>query len=82
MKIVGFEKNDFIPKDSTVEIKGYTVFVARDITPERGKGVSVERLYISEQRLARSNFDIQSAVGKEVKVYYNRFGKVDTIAFL
>lgn len=78
MKIIGFRKNDFKTKEG-VEVTGYSVFIATEIDPRRGAGMSVERQYLSDAKLAKEGLDLDVLLGHEVKVYYNRFGRVDSI---
>lgn len=78
MKIIGYRKNDFRTKDG-VDVTGYSVYIATDIDPRRGAGVSVERQYLSDAKLKKEGLALESLLGKEVKIYYNRFGRVDSI---
>ncbi|MFR7451155.1 MAG: hypothetical protein ACLUUL_03505 [Gemmiger sp.] len=78
MKIIGYRKNDFKTNEG-VEVTGYTVFIATEIDPRRGAGVSVERQYLSDKKLAKEDIDLAELMDREVKVYYNRFGRVDSI---
>lgn len=78
MKIIGFRKNDFKTKEG-VEVTGYSVYIGTEIDPRRGSGVSVERQYLSDQKLAKEGIDLAALMDHEVKVYYNRFGRVDSI---
>ena len=79
MKLLGAEKNDFTSK-SGEKITGFNCFFSRPIDPSRGKGVAVERIYVSDARLAANGFDPLANVGKDVAVLYNRYGKVARIA--
>lgn len=78
MKIIGYRKNDFRAKDG-VDITGYSVYIATDIDPRRGAGLSVERQYMSEAKLAKEGINLAELMDREVKVYYNRYGRVDSI---
>ncbi len=79
MKLVGVEKNDFTTK-SGEKITGFNCFFSRPIDTNRGKGVAVERIYVSDARLAANGFDPLANIGKDVAVLYNRYGKVARIA--
>ncbi|WP_443672844.1 hypothetical protein [Gemmiger sp.] len=82
MKIIGYRKADFTPKNGE-EVKGFNVYVIDDISPEHGQGNSAERIYLTEKKLAgMGNIDVSSLLGHEVKIYYTRYGKVDTIEVL
>lgn len=78
MKMIGYRRADFAAKDGT-EIKGYNVYIATEIDPRNGAGVMAERQYLSDAKIARENLDLEKLLGREIKVYYNRFGKIDSI---
>lgn len=80
MKIIGYKRTDFKAKDGT-KITGYNVFVENEINPQQGKGVQVERIYLSDNKLTRESINLDAMLNKEVKIYYNRFGKPDSIIF-
>lgn len=79
MKIIGYRKADFTTKDG-VEVTGYNAYIATEIDPRFGAGVAVERVYLSDAKIAREKLELAKLMGKDVKVYYNRYGKVDSIA--
>ena len=77
MKIVGIRKSDFTART------GYTVYVMDNIVPQHGQGQSAEHFYLSQRKLTEMNgIDPFSLLGHEVKLYYNRYGKVDTVEVL
>ena len=78
MKIIGYRKNDFKTNEG-VEVTGYSVYIATEVDPRRGAGVSVERQYLSDAKLAKEGIDLAELIDREVKVYYNRYGRVDSI---
>lgn len=78
MKIIGYRKSDFTTKDG-VSVTGYSVYIATEIDPRRGAGVSVERQYLSDAKLAKEGINLADLLDREVKVYYNRYGRVDSI---
>ena len=78
MKIIGFRKNDFKTNEG-VEVTGYSVYIATEIDPRRGAGVSVERQYLSDAKLAKEGIDLAALMERKVKIYYNRYGRVDSI---
>lgn len=78
MKIIGYRKNDFKTKEG-LEVTGYSVYIATEIDPRRGAGVSVERQYLSDAKLAKEGINLADLLDREVKVYYNRYGRVDSI---
>ena len=82
MKIIGIRKSDFPTKTGEM-IKGYNVYVSDAIDPRHGQGLSAEHLYLSERKRSMMNgIDPFSLLGHEVKLYYNRYGKVDTVEVL
>ena len=78
MKMIGYRRADFTTTDK-IEITGYNVYIATEIDPRSGAGVSVERMYLSDAKIARENLDLEKLLGRKIKVYYNRFGKIDSI---
>ena len=82
MKIIGNRKTDFSTKNGEV-IKGYNVYVVDNIDPRHGQGQFAEHFYLSERKLAMMNTpDPFVLLGREVRIYYNRYGKVETIDVL
>lgn len=82
MKIIGIRKSDFPTKTGEM-IKGYNVYVSDAIDQRHGQGQSAEHFYLSERKLSMMNsIDPFSLLGHEVKLYYNRYGKVDTVEVL
>ena len=79
LKLIGYERNDFTVKNSGEVITGYNIYMSRSITQERGKGQAVERFYMTDAKLNSNGFDLGGALGKDVNVYYNRWGKVERI---
>ena len=79
MKLIGAEKNDFTLKTGEA-IKGYNCYLSHPVDSGRGKGVAVERIYITDSKLAANGIDILAVIGKDVTVLYNRYGKVARIA--
>ena len=80
-KVIGFQRSDFTVRGSGESITGYSVFLSRPIEGNDGKGLSAERVYLSDGKLAACGFDLANAVGKAVIVSYNRYGKVQSLAF-
>lgn len=58
-------------------VTGTTIFVSDPIDPKRGQGESAERFFLSAAKLA--NLGFSPAVGQEITIFYNRYGKVATI---
>lgn len=78
MKIIGYKRTNFKTKDGA-EITGFNVYVENEINPEHGKGVQVDRIYLSDNKLAKEAINLDGLLDKEVKIYYNRYGKPDSI---
>lgn len=78
MKIIGYRRNDFNTNEGQ-RITGCNVYVASEIDPRRGAGVSVERQYLSDSKMAKEGIDLAALMDREVKVYYNRYGRIDSI---
>ena len=78
MKLIGFRKADFVRKKEE-NVTGYNVYIATEIDPRRGGGVSVERDYLSDAKLSREGLKLDELLGHDIKVYYNRYGKIDSI---
>ena len=81
MKIIGFKRSDFTTKDG-VAITGYNVYVANEIAPNQGKGVQVDRIYLSDNKIAREKIDLDALLEREVRILYNRFAKPDSISLI
>lgn len=80
MKVVGYARSNFMAKDSGNEITGYNIYITSPINPTTGKGVSCDRIYLTDAKLAASNVDIAGIIGREVTVYFNRYGKPMSIS--
>ena len=76
--MIGYRRSDFTTKDKT-KVTGYNVYIATESDPHNGAGVMAERQYLSDAKIARENLDLEKLLGREIKVYYNRFGKIDSI---
>ena len=78
MKVLGYRRSDFAAKDGTA-VTGYNVYVGTEIDVQRGEGMAVERIYLSDGKLGQNGISINKLLGQDVKVYYNRYGKPDSI---
>lgn len=77
--IVGISRTAFTGQDGT-PVEGKTFFVTEAIDPKRGEGVSAERFFLSRAKLAA--LDFSPALGMEVEILYNRFGKVASLSLV
>lgn len=79
MTVIGVQRADFTIKDSGERITGCNVYVSRPIDPSQGKGQAVDRIYVSDHKAEGLGIKLDSLIGKTVEVYYNRYGKVQSI---
>ena len=75
-KVIGVSPTSFKGSDGTM-VSGTTIYVSEPINPKRGQGESAEHFFLSAAKLADLVFS--PAVGQEISVLYNRYGKVVTI---
>ena len=78
-KIIGFEHKSFTTKEGDT-IEGTSIFIADKIPPQRGEGCMGDRNFLSKNKL--NDLPFVPAVGMEVEVLYNKFGKVSTIRLI
>lgn len=76
MTVVGYRRVDFSGQDGK-QITGYSVFCAYPITSEGGAGNGCDKIFLSDRKLAQQGY--MPKIGDEVKVSYNRYGKVDWV---
>ena len=76
MKVIGYFQKSFKADDGK-SISGVNIFLSYPIT-KNGMGEGVDRVFVSDQRLANSGY--YPSIGDEVTVLYNRFGKVESIS--
>ena len=77
MRILGVEKTSFKAKDSGNIISGMYLHLCSPISSEKGSGLRVERVFLSERVL--KSLDFKPVEGLTVEVLYNRWGKVSSI---
>lgn len=77
MKVIGYRKSDFDTKDGN-HITGYNLYLSEPL--QKGEGVSGERVYITDKVLEESGY--KPHVGDEVRLDYNRFGKVSGVTLV
>ena len=78
MELIGFQRSDFMTPEGQ-EVKGAFVFLSRPIPVERGQGVAVERVYISDRKAMENGVNLAELLGKKVLPMYTRNGKLETI---
>lgn len=79
-KLIGYQQCNFTAKDGT-QVKGVNVYLEEPIIGN-GKGLSTEKVYLSESKMAKMNIDIEALIGKEVRLSFNRWGKLDYITVI
>lgn len=79
-KIIGISNTSFTPKDSTTPIEGTTFYTTEPIDSKNGAGSKGDKFFLTRAKL--SALDFTPAIGQEVEVLYNKFGKVATIRLL
>lgn len=79
MKVIGFRRVDFAGTDGK-QVTGYTVFCAFPIRSDSGVGTGVDKIFLSDRKLAECQY--MPALDDEINVSYNRYGKVDYIALV
>lgn len=75
-KIVGMQDTAFKTKDGQM-MEGKTVYTEQSFPPGRGAGYRTDKFFLSAAKLEA--LDFKPTVGQTIEVYYNRFGKVQTI---
>jgi len=78
MQVLGYEKASFYFNDGH-SVSGSYLYLKVD-EPNRIKnvvGMKTERIFLSDTKLANSNYTPK--VGDNINVYYNRYGKVDSV---
>lgn len=73
--VVGFKKVDFKDEKANKQISGYSLFLTRE-GAEDVIGEECQKIFVSDQRV-----DYVPQVGDEIKLVYNRFGKVGDIVY-
>lgn len=69
-KIIGIRPSEF-KGDSGEVITGKNIYISYPL--DKGEGLGAERVFITDKKL--SDWFYKPAVGDEVKLEYNRFGK-------
>ena len=77
-KLTGYRRADFVARDGT-KVTGYNVYLTSAIDPRRGSGMETERMYLSDAKIARENIVLADLLDKPVRVFYSRFGKIETL---
>ena len=79
-KIIGIATTSFTPKDSDTPIEGATYYTTEPIDSKRGVGDKGDSFFMTKAKLAA--LDFTPAIGMDIEVLYNKFGKVATLRLL
>lgn len=72
MTIVGIRSSSFKGNDGE-DVRGKNFYFTYPLEKGKGEGEGTDRVYLTEKRL--SELDFVPAIGNEVEVEYNRYGK-------
>ena len=78
-KIIGFEHKSFTTKEGDT-IEGTSIYITDKIPPQRGEGCTADRIFLSKNKL--NDLSFVPAVGMDIEVLYNKYGKVSTIRLI
>lgn len=73
MTIIGLRRRRFTPQDGGQEISGMILHMTEE--RDNVEGYAVEQVFVSDRRLA----GYVPQLGDEVRLNYNRFGRVDSV---
>lgn len=72
MKVIGIQHSEFDTRDGK-HVSGMFLYLSE--VRNNVEGVATERIFLSNAKVG----DYPPMIGDEIKVNYNRFGKVDNI---
>lgn len=75
MKIIGIRPSSFKGTDDGKQVSGQNIYLTYPL--ESGEGLGAERVFVTVEKL--SQWPYHPAVGDEVEVIYNRYGKCSGI---
>ena len=79
-KVIGVERSCFHSRNGGEEVKGYNLYLASEISADRGAGSRVERLYLSDAKASVWGLDARALLGHTVQALYNRWGKLASLS--
>ena len=79
-KVIGVERSCFRSRNEGEEVKGYNLYLASEISADRGAGSRVERLYLSDAKASVWGLDARALLGHTVQALYNRWGKLASLS--
>lgn len=77
MKIIGIKKVNFTPRDGGVPVVGTQLFLTRPFAADVGEGDEAKKVFLSADKL--SGMTYKPKLYDEVTVFYNEYGKVESI---
>ena len=81
-KVIGVARNDFQIRGTDTQVTGVNIYLSDPIDLNKGKGLSTEKIYLTDRKISDNRIDVDSLLGKQVRVLYNRFGKVEAVETL
>lgn len=75
-EVDGVENKSFTTPDGKL-IEGADIYAKWAIDPKRGAGYKTDRFFLSSAKLAA--LDFKPTPGQTVQIFFNRFGKVETM---
>ena len=79
-QVIGVERSCFTSRSGGEEVKGYNLYLASEISADRGAGSRVERLYLSDAKASVWGLDARALLGHTVQALYNRWGKLASLS--
>ena len=74
MQIIGIRPSSFTGDDGT-RVNGQNIYMTYPL--DKGEGMGAERVFVTNEKLVQ--WPYRPAVGDEVEVIYNRYGKCQEI---
>lgn len=84
-KIIGVEVVNYVSKKTNKEVSGYRVHMTNPIDPANGEGDMCESAFLNSvaaQSILAVCPVLEDLIGHEVRVIYNRYGRVDELMLL
>lgn len=84
MKVIGYRQVNFTAQDGN-QVNGYTLFITEpfDVRESNCSGVKGDKFFVKteifEKLIKEFEKNNKSIIGSEIIVYYNRYGKPETI---
>lgn len=75
LKVIGYQRSQFKAKDNS-DISGYFIFLSEE--KPTVVGIETFRIFVSDRKLG----SYLPNLGDDLRVLYNRYGKVDSVELL